>query len=201
MSLVTNVSPNAPNVASLQNYNALGIETQSKGMELSILNGIPPPNSPSPSFVPPNTKTVQSGVSVAFMTSTQRGDEENIQIKIPQNIRTTTNPSSPIYMSPQREIPAPTTPSPATAPQRTDNPSFNATVSSASQSVLNMFKGKSEVLVGTPIKPDHVNYVLMYDMLTGIRIAVSRSMARPWREVVDADYETAHKLAFDMYVS
>lgn len=35
------------------------------------------------------------------------------------------------------------------------------------------------VLVGNLIGEDHVNYVLMYNMLTGIRIGVSRSRLHP----------------------
>jgi hypothetical protein len=34
---------------------------------------------------------------------------------------------------------------------------------------------KPEVLVGTPVREGHVNYLLMYDMLTGIRISVRLS--------------------------
>ena len=55
-----------------------------------------------------------------------------------------------------------------------------------------------EVLVGTPVKEGHVNYMLMYDMLTGIRISVSRCYAKPHREVVESDFQAAHKLAFDV---
>lgn len=35
-------------------------------------------------------------------------------------------------------------------------------------------KKKREVLVGTPVKEGHANYILMYDMLTGIRLSVGR---------------------------
>ncbi|OUM70266.1 hypothetical protein PIROE2DRAFT_25069, partial [Piromyces sp. E2] len=54
------------------------------------------------------------------------------------------------------------------------------------------------VLVGTPIKEDHVHYVLMYDMLTGIRVAVSRCLAKAKRPIQDQDFQAAHKLAFDI---
>ncbi|KAG4098130.1 SAICAR synthase-like protein [Neocallimastix lanati (nom. inval.)] len=54
------------------------------------------------------------------------------------------------------------------------------------------------VLVGTPIKEDHVHYVLMYDMLTGIRVAVSRCLAKVERPLQDQDFHAAHKLAFDI---
>lgn len=51
---------------------------------------------------------------------------------------------------------------------------------------------KQKVILGTPIDEDHVSYVLMYDMLTGIRVAVQLLLNRrflavrpnlkgPWR--------------------
>jgi 1-phosphatidylinositol-4-phosphate 5-kinase len=55
-----------------------------------------------------------------------------------------------------------------------------------------------ERIIGNPIKEGHVNYVLMYNMLTGIRVAVSRCTAKAFRELVDADFVAAHKLAFDI---
>ncbi|RKO84172.1 hypothetical protein BDK51DRAFT_46799, partial [Blyttiomyces helicus] len=65
---------------------------------------------------------------------------------------------------------------------------------------LSMYNRRSEkeVLVGTPVKEGHVNYMLMYDMLTGIRISGSRNNAKPPRDIEDADYLAAHKLAFDV---
>ncbi|KAF9108169.1 Phosphatidylinositol-4-phosphate 5-kinase [Mortierella sp. AM989] len=54
------------------------------------------------------------------------------------------------------------------------------------------------VLIGTRIGEDHVNYVLMYNMLTGIRVSVSRCNAKPQRALVDEDFRAAHKLAFDI---
>ncbi|CAO3668449.1 unnamed protein product [Rhizopus stolonifer] len=55
-----------------------------------------------------------------------------------------------------------------------------------------------KVLMGTRISEGHRNYVLMYNMLTGIRIAVSRVTAKIDRELVDEDFLAAHKLAFDV---
>jgi hypothetical protein len=60
-------------------------------------------------------------------------------------------------------------------------------------------KSEREVLVGTPVKEGHVNYLLMYDMLTGIRISVSRCSAKIARELTAGDFTAAHKLAFDVY--
>ncbi|EIE75627.1 hypothetical protein RO3G_00331 [Rhizopus delemar RA 99-880] len=55
-----------------------------------------------------------------------------------------------------------------------------------------------KVLMGTRISEGHRNYVLMYNMLTGIRIAVSRVTAKIDRELTDEDFMAAHKLAFDV---
>ncbi|KAI8364301.1 hypothetical protein EDC96DRAFT_511245 [Choanephora cucurbitarum] len=54
------------------------------------------------------------------------------------------------------------------------------------------------VMIGTRISEGHQNYVLMYNMLTGIRIAVSRVTAKMYRPLTDEDYTAAHKLAFDV---
>lgn len=53
-------------------------------------------------------------------------------------------------------------------------------------------------LVGNLIGEDHVNYVLMYNMLTGIRIAVSRCQAKMRRPVTDDDFIARHKYSFDI---
>jgi len=80
----------------------------------------------------------------------------------------------------------------------------NNTQSSLSSNIISRrstFKKRHSdinVLVGTPIKEDHVHYVLMYDMLTGIRVAVSRCLAKVKRPIQDQDFQAAHKLAFDM---
>lgn len=70
------------------------------------------------------------------------------------------------------------------------------------------------VLMGNLIGQDHANYVLMYNMLTGIRIGVrphlmrdlsdsvqvSRCQAKVKRPLTDEDYTARHKFSFDMYV-
>lgn len=78
--------------------------------------------------------------------------------------------------------------------------------------------GNGGVLVGNLIGTDHSAYVLMYNMLTGIRIGVSsplvfrkgfvtdmrkqvsRCQAKLKRPLTDADYTARHKFSFDMYV-
>ncbi|KAJ6612254.1 hypothetical protein B0H10DRAFT_1807822 [Mycena sp. CBHHK59/15] len=54
------------------------------------------------------------------------------------------------------------------------------------------------VLVGNLIGEDHVNYVLMYNMLTGIRIGVSRCGAKIKRPLTDEDFRAKHKFSFDI---
>ncbi|EGO04015.1 hypothetical protein SERLA73DRAFT_45787 [Serpula lacrymans var. lacrymans S7.3] len=57
---------------------------------------------------------------------------------------------------------------------------------------------ETKVLVGNLIGEDHVNYVLMYNMLTGIRIAVSRCQAKIKRPLTDEDFTARHKYSFDI---
>ena len=71
-------------------------------------------------------------------------------------------------------------------------------LSTSSKYKLYRKQSEKEVLVGTPVKEGHSNYMMMYDMLTGIRISVSRCYAKQHREIVPSDYTAAHKLAFDV---
>ena len=48
------------------------------------------------------------------------------------------------------------------------------------------------------VDEDHRNYILMYDMLTGIRTSVSRCQAKPSRPLISRDFQSAHKMAFDL---
>lgn len=59
-------------------------------------------------------------------------------------------------------------------------------------------KEEERPVVGNLIGEDHANYVLMYNMLTGIRIAVSRCQAKIVRSLTDADFTAAHKYSFDI---
>lgn len=59
--------------------------------------------------------------------------------------------------------------------------------------------GKEDVvLVGNLIGEGHVNYVLMYNMLTGIRVGVSRCQAKLKRALTPEDFCAAHKMSFDI---
>ncbi|KAI9228576.1 MAG: hypothetical protein DHS80DRAFT_15384 [Piptocephalis tieghemiana] len=59
--------------------------------------------------------------------------------------------------------------------------------------------GGHQRVIGTAIGEGHDNYILMYNMLTGIRVAVSRCTAKPRRdELTERDFRGAHKLAFDI---
>lgn len=53
-------------------------------------------------------------------------------------------------------------------------------------------------LVGKTISEGHVNYSIAYNMLTGIRVSVSRCNAKLDRDLVDSDFTAQHKLAFDI---
>lgn len=59
-------------------------------------------------------------------------------------------------------------------------------------------KDEERPVVGNLIGEDHANYVLMYNMLTGIRTAVSRCQAKMVRTLTDADFTAAHKYSFDI---
>lgn len=54
------------------------------------------------------------------------------------------------------------------------------------------------VLVGTKVDEKHANWVTAYNMLTGIRVSVSRTNAKLDRELTDADFEAKQKSTFDM---
>ncbi|CAM1509108.1 Fc.00g028470.m01.CDS01 [Cosmosporella sp. VM-42] len=54
------------------------------------------------------------------------------------------------------------------------------------------------VLVGTKVDESHANWVTAYNMLTGIRVSVSRTNAKLDRELTDADFETKQKSTFDI---
>ncbi|OMJ25225.1 Phosphatidylinositol 4-phosphate 5-kinase its3 [Smittium culicis] len=53
-------------------------------------------------------------------------------------------------------------------------------------------------MYGVKIGMDHANYVLMYNMLTGIRVSVSRCMSKLKKNVSPADFKASHKYSFDV---
>ncbi|RLV89840.1 Phosphatidylinositol 4-phosphate 5-kinase its3 [Spathaspora sp. JA1] len=59
---------------------------------------------------------------------------------------------------------------------------------------------EKEVVIGDKISEGHENYVLAYNMLTGIRVAVSR-VAGVRRKLTDEDFKAVKKLSFDIYGS
>ena len=63
-------------------------------------------------------------------------------------------------------------------------------------STLN-FSMKSAPVFGTTVSEGHSNFTLVYDMLSGIRTAVSRCQAKPARSLTARDFKTAQKLTFD----
>ncbi|KAJ3194870.1 Phosphatidylinositol-4-phosphate 5-kinase [Irineochytrium annulatum] len=95
----------------------------------------------------------------------------------------------------------PPTPASASAPEPGKRQRMSVRSRSSDQLMgrrMTRQRSEKEVLVGTPVKEGHANYMLMYDMLTGIRVSVSRCNARPARELDAADFAAAHKLAFDV---
>jgi 1-phosphatidylinositol-4-phosphate 5-kinase len=54
------------------------------------------------------------------------------------------------------------------------------------------------VLVGTKVDESHANWVTAYNMLTGIRVSVSRTNAKLDRPLTDEDFEAKQKSTFDM---
>ncbi|KAG2233414.1 hypothetical protein INT48_007444 [Thamnidium elegans] len=56
----------------------------------------------------------------------------------------------------------------------------------------------SRTTIGTRVAEGHRNYQMMYDMLTGIRIAVGRVSAKIQRDLTPEDFTAAHKLVFDV---
>ncbi|KAM0466147.1 hypothetical protein ACHAPV_001100 [Trichoderma viride] len=54
------------------------------------------------------------------------------------------------------------------------------------------------VLVGTKVDETHANWVTAYNMLTGIRVSVSRTNAKLDRELTDADFNVKQKSTFDI---
>ena len=57
------------------------------------------------------------------------------------------------------------------------------------------------VLVGTKVDENHANWTTAYNMLTGIRVSVSRTNAKLDRPLTDEDFEAKQKSTFDMYVA
>ncbi|QSL64452.1 hypothetical protein MERGE_001753 [Pneumocystis wakefieldiae] len=52
--------------------------------------------------------------------------------------------------------------------------------------------------IGTRIGEDHVNYVTAYNMLTGIRVGVSRCTAKVDRDLKSTDFVDSYKFSFDI---
>ncbi|CAJ2509118.1 Uu.00g141440.m01.CDS01 [Anthostomella pinea] len=57
---------------------------------------------------------------------------------------------------------------------------------------------EDRVLVGTKVDETHANWTTAYNMLTGIRVSVSRTNAKLDRPLTNADFETKQKSTFDI---
>ncbi|RYO73917.1 hypothetical protein DL766_009278 [Monosporascus sp. MC13-8B] len=55
-----------------------------------------------------------------------------------------------------------------------------------------------KVLVGTKVDESHANWETAYNMLTGIRVSVSRTNAKLDRSLTDADFDAKQKSTFDI---
>ncbi|ORY60799.1 uncharacterized protein BCR38DRAFT_46840 [Pseudomassariella vexata] len=60
------------------------------------------------------------------------------------------------------------------------------------------FEADDKVLVGTKVDENHANWTTAYNMLTGIRVSVSRTNAKIDRPLTDADFEAKQKSTFDI---
>jgi 1-phosphatidylinositol-4-phosphate 5-kinase len=86
------------------------------------------------------------------------------------------------------------------APQDPDAAPYTEMIKQKRQSRRERKREEEEdrVLVGTKVDQNHVNYVMAYNMLTGIRFTVSRTNAKMDRDLTDADFEAKHKFSFDV---
>jgi 1-phosphatidylinositol-4-phosphate 5-kinase len=57
---------------------------------------------------------------------------------------------------------------------------------------------EDRVLVGTKVDEKHANWTTAYNMLTGIRVSVSRTNAKLDRPLTDDDFQAKQKSTFDM---
>lgn len=55
-----------------------------------------------------------------------------------------------------------------------------------------------DVLVGTRVSEGHENFVTAYNMLTGIRVAVSRCNAKNDRPLTEKDFSSVEEMSFDL---
>ncbi|KAH8668612.1 hypothetical protein BX600DRAFT_435139 [Xylariales sp. PMI_506] len=60
------------------------------------------------------------------------------------------------------------------------------------------FEHDDRVLVGTKVDENHANFTTAYNMLTGIRVSVSRTNAKVDRPLTEADFDAKQKSTFDI---
>ncbi|KAF9528392.1 hypothetical protein CPB83DRAFT_766872 [Crepidotus variabilis] len=85
-----------------------------------------------------------------------------------------------------------------TARQEVATAAADTAAAAQAQAQAQAAQGQEQVLVGNLIGEDHANYVLMYNMLTGIRIAVSRCGAKIQKALTPEDFRARHKYSFDI---
>ncbi|KAJ3189807.1 Phosphatidylinositol-4-phosphate 5-kinase [Gaertneriomyces sp. JEL0708] len=147
------------------------------------------PSSPNPEDGPPAGATLKRPNSFSGPAFTQpRAMIKGLSTHSMQSPRTTGDVNVPApHLRPldENDSMSPALKRPTSAPSAT------------AQRRLTRQRSEKEVLVGTPVKEGHHNYVLMYDMLTGIRVTVSRCEAKPRRKLEKPDFKYKQKLSFD----
>lgn len=78
---------------------------------------------------------------------------------------------------------------------RPHRPSTTASKSAAAVAAARL---DNEVLVGTRVSEGHGNFITAYNMLTGIRVAVSRCTAKVNRPLTASDFSATDEISFDM---
>ncbi len=148
-----------------------------------------------PALAPPASEPIasprissQNHLSLNYKTSTTKPQKFNLG-DLHRQTQSKLHPSSPASSNPP------------THPQVLDDETIfrNSILAKREEKKRRLLEEDGDrVLVGNKITEDHVNYVTAYNMLTGIRVSVSRCNAQVDRPLTDADFKEKHKVAFDV---
>lgn len=72
------------------------------------------------------------------------------------------------------------------------------TYDAAAEATIAAHAALERVVLGTRVQEGHENFVTAYNMLTGIRVAVSRCNAKINRDLIESDFLAASELDFDL---
>ncbi|KAJ3278789.1 Phosphatidylinositol-4-phosphate 5-kinase, partial [Borealophlyctis nickersoniae] len=166
---------------------------------------------PAPAPSPPSAASSSTGAlpTSAFQLQTQRERQAAFGKKRPNSFTAPSTKPAPVKWTGSFSVgtarggaaspsPAHLTTLPEAPPKKRLSVGKRLGSSEALERRFTRQRSEREVLVGTPVKEGHVNYMLMYDMLTGIRISVSRCNGKPTRPLIKDDFKQSHKLAFDV---